>query len=891
MRGGGDGDLRRLFARRLRVLLRKGDVERDLDDEVRLHVEMEAEDLVRGGMDPERARREAALRFGGEEAVKERVRDERGGRPVEDLVQDVRYGVRSLRRSPGFTASALLVLALGIGAATALFGVVYGVLLAPLPFPSPEWLVRVWPASPGRGSDQVPLYYLEFRDWRKQARTLSGLAVYSGLPAPYPYTGGAAPMELATTWVAGDFFRLLGVQPARGRALRPDDDDSGRLVVVLSDGAWKRLFGSDPSVVGRTITLDHRAFEVVGVMPPGFSYPGEGGANDIWVPLSVIPEDDIPIHTRGVRFLSAVARLAPGATEEAARQELSGIARTLEARYPDANAGVSAATVTSLRTSMVGDVRTALWAVLGAVGFLLLLASANVANLLLARGTSRSREVALRLSLGASSGRVTRQLLTESLLLGGAGGVLGIALAWGGTRVLVARSAGLLPRSGDIRIDATVLGAALVVTLFATALAGVLPALRATDVSPAQELREGGRQVGGGTSRVRLRRTLVAAEVALAVVLLVGAGLLIRSLGALGRVDPGFRTDGRIAMTITLSDQKHPDRAEWMAMYHAIIERLAALPEVTAAGAIRYLPFQGTGEAVPVRVPGLYEPARSEQRSAQAFQVSDDLFRALGMKLLRGRALRTTDGPDAPPVAVVNEAFQRQFFQGQDPLGREFTFAGRDTRVRVVGVVADVHHRDIADAPRPSLYIRNDQNPRIQMSYVVHTTGNPLALAPAMRRIVHDIDPDQTISQILPLDELTSDALARPRFFTLLLGGFAAIALVLAALGIYGVLAYIVRSRRREMGLRLALGASTGRVLGHVLRQGLAPAAAGLLVGAAAAAVLSRFLATILFGVEPLDVTTYVAVAAALAAVATAACLVPAWSAARVNPMESLRSE
>ncbi len=601
------------LARRIRVLFRKGAVERELDEELRAHVEMEADELARRGMEPERARREALRRFGGVERMKERVRDERGGRLLEDLVQDLRYGARTLRKSPGFSLSALLVLALGIGSATALFGVVDAVLLEPLPYPQPDRLVRVWPASPSRGMDRTAFSYPDARDWRERAGTLDGMAVYSTLPGDYVYLGGDAPVELATEWVGGDFFRVLGVAPAEGRALRPEDEEEQRMVAVLSWGAWQRLFAGDPSVVGRTVELDHRSFEVVGVMPDGFTYP-EGTSVDLWVPMTVIPQDDIPTERRAVRFLSGLGRLAPGATIEAASSELSGIAQALEETYPDANAGISAATLEPLRDTVVGDVRTALWVALGAVGFILLLACANVANLLLARGTARTREVALRMSLGAPAGRVVRQLLTESLLLAASGGALGLAIAWAATTAMARWSAGLLPRAAGIGLDGTVVGVSILVTLAAATLAGMLPALRAADVSPADDLREGSRGNAAGLRGVRLRRGLVAAEVALAVLLLTGAGLLMRSLGALSRVDAGFETAGRIAMTLTISDEAHPDRGEWMGMYHQILERLRANPSVTSAAAIRYLPFRGSGEAIarararPVRAcPG--EPA------------------------------------------------------------------------------------------------------------------------------------------------------------------------------------------------------------------------------------------------------------------------------------------
>ena len=876
--------------RRLRVLFRKDEVERELDEEVRLHVEMETEDLIRRGMDPERARREAHRRFGGVERTKERVRDERGGRLMEDFLQDVRHGARSLRKSPGFTVSALLVLALGIGSATALFGVVDAVLLEPLPYPDSERLVRVWPASPSRGIERATFSYPDFRDWRERSRSLDGLAVYTSLPGGYVYLGGDDPYELDTQWVAGDFFQILGAVPVVGRALEFEDAEEGRMVTVLSWGFWQSAFGGDPSVVGTTMEMDHRSFEIVGVLPQGFAYPQDQAA-DVWVPLTVIPDDDIPIELRPVRFLQAVGRLDPGASPSAAGDELGRIARELEATYPDVNAGVTDATVVSLVESTVADVRTALFVALGAVGFILLLACANVANLLLARGTSRAREVALRMSLGAPSGRVVRQLLTESLLLAAVGGALGLVLAWVATAVLARAGSAALPRAASIGIDGTVAGVALLATLLAAGLAGVLPALRAADVTPADDLREGSRGSSHGVSGVRLRRGLVAVEVALAVLLLTGAGLLVRSLDQLRNVDPGFETEGRIAMIITISDEKHTERAQWQALYHDILEGLERHPDVTRAGAIRYLPFRGTGESMPVRVPDLYEPLPEEQRYAQTFQVSEGLFEAMGMRLLRGRGITGADGPDDPIVAVVNEAFQDDFFQGQDPVGRRFSVAGQDQEIEVVGVVADVRHRGLGQPPNPSAYVSNDQIPRIQMAYVAATDGDPLELAGAMRGVVRELDPDQAITEIVPLRELTAQNLAQPRFFTGLLGGFATLALILAALGVYGVLAYVVRGRAREMGLRLALGASGRQVAGRVLTQGMLPVVVGLVAGLVGAAALSRFLEALLFGIEPLDGATFGGVALILAVVAVVACMVPAWNAARVDPMVSLRAE
>jgi predicted permease len=678
------------------------------------------------------------------------------------------------------------------------------------------------------------------------------------------------------------------VAPALGRTLTQDDADVSRHALVLSHGLWQRLFGADPSVLGSTIQLDYRSFEIVGVMPEGFAYP-EGEPVDVWVPLTVIPEDDIPIGLRPVRFLQMIGRLAPGASITNATVDLGEVARSLEETYPDSNAGVDAATVTPLQEWVVGDVRRSLLVTLGAVGLILLLACANVANLLLARGTARATEVALRMSLGAPSGRIVRQLLTESLLLSATGAAAGLGLAWGATRAL-SRSAGdLLPRATAIGLDGTVIGVSLLVGLLVSALAGVLPALRAADVAPARDLRADGRSGGGGRSAVRLRRVLVGSEVAFAVLLLTGAGLLLRSLEAMQRVDPGFEAESRIAMTITIVDMKYPTRPEWQAVYHEILDRLSAHPSVQAAGAIRYLPFRGGGEALPVRVEGLYEPTPDEQRYANLLNVSDGLFDAMGIRLLRGRGIEGTDRPGSPLVVVVNEAFQRDFFQGQDPVGRRFASSGQE--IEVVGVVADVRQEGLTEEAEPTVYVSNDQIARIQMSYVVHVDGDPLAMVPEMRRIVADIDPDQPISEFVPLAELTAENLARPRFFTAIMGSFALVALLLAALGVYGVLAYTVRSRVRDTGLRLALGASASSVWRGVVAQGMAPVAVGLAVGVGASLALAGLLESLLFGVTPLDAATHLGVVAVLALVGVAACAVPAWTACRVDPMISIRAE
>ena len=494
------------------------------------------------------------------------------------------------------------------------------------------------------------------------------------------------------------------------------------------------------------------------------------------------------------------------------------------------------------------------------------------------------------MSLGAPARRIVRQLRTESLLLSATGAAAGLGLAWLATTVLARGAADLLPRAAAIELDGTVIGVAVLVGLLAAGLAGVLPALRAADVSPARDLRADARSGGAGRRAVHLRRMLVGAEVAFAVLLLTGAGLLLRSLGEMQRVDPGFETENRIAMTITISDMKHPTRAEWQGIYHEILDRLSAHPDVLSAGAVRYLPFRGGGEALQVRVEGLYEPTPEEQRYANMLMVSDDLMQTLGIRVLRGRDLEATDGPESPLVVVVNEAFQRDFFQGEDPLGRRFeSFGGQE--IEVVGVVADVRQEGITAEPEPMAYVSNDQVARIQASYVVHTSGDPLAMVPEMRRIVAEIDPDQPISEFVPLSRLSAENLARPRFFTGIMGSFALVALVLAALGVYGVLAYTVRSRVRDTGLRLALGASTASVARRVVAQGMGPVFAGLAIGVVVSLALAGLLESLLFGVTPLDAVTHAAVVVVLAVVGVAACAVPAWSACRVDPMISIRAE
>ncbi len=811
-----------------------------------------------------------------------------GGGLLTELLQDTRYAARSLRKSLGFTVSILLVLALGIGASTAIFSVVHAVILRPLPYPDAHELVRAWPAVPRQGNLRVPISYLDSEDWKERARTFSHMGTYTNIFADWTLTrDGDSAEEVSTVWVGGDFFGTLGVPPSLGVGIEPDDVDTARAIVVLSDGAWRNLYGSEPDIIGRTITLNFQSFEVVGVMPEGFSFPGVGV--DVWVPMTFMSESFRDNRGFGTQFV--VGRLAPGTTPETAQAELTGIARDLESTYPDTNAGKSAATVQTLHDTTVEGVRAALWSLLGAVGFFLVLATANVANLLLARGVGRGREIALRKSLGASRQRVIRQLITETVSLALTGTALGLGLAW--LLVMGVRTGGanLLPRASTIELDGTALFVALLIALVVTVLSGLLPALRIAGGDPSSATRSGAREVNEGLRGIRLRRLLVAGEVALAVVLLVGAGLLIRSFNAFVRVDPGFGADGAIAMRLTIPQQKYPEAASMMAVYRQISSGIEGLPGVTLVGATADLPFRSRGLGRGIIVPGVNEPGADPVRSVTSFAVSENAFQALGITLLRGRSFMASDGPDDPPVVVVNETMVREFFLGRDPIGRRITGRDGQNGWEVVGVVRDVRHLGPAQDVPAAFYVPLEQQPMPRISFVAVSDGDPLLLVEPMRNVVRSVDSEQPITEFISLDRLASEVPDGSRFLVSVMSGLAMLAVVLAVLGVYGVLAYAVRMRSREMGLRSALGASRGQVIRYVIAGGMRPALVGLAVGLVGAALLSRFLESLLFDVEPLDAAAFASGGIILAVTAAIACTVPAVWAARVDPMVSLRAE
>jgi predicted permease len=683
--------------------------------------------------------------------------------------------------------------------------------------------------------------------------------------------------------VGDGFFSTLGVAPQLGRLPQPEEYQAGGdAVVVVSHGFWQRHFGGDPGALGRSLTLDGVPHTVVGVMPPSFTFPAE--RMDVWLSLSHIGEDAIPSRARQVRWMSVVARLKPGMTVEAAHRDMDAIARQLAAEYPDSNRQYGGATVLSLHEAVTGSVKVALLVLLGAVALLLLIACANVANLLLARATLRQRELAVRAALGASPARIAGQLLTESGVLAALGGALGLMLAVWGTRALAGVSLEQLPRLSEVRVDGAVLGFAVGAMLLTGLLFGALPALRAGSRRLAPVLKAGGGAVAAGGAGAR--STLVVAEVALAVVLAAGAGLATRSLAWLLAVDAGFEPRGATVVSFHVPDTHEESYARYLAQ---VLTQVRAVPGVEVAALVKKLPLQGPGESVPVGIPGRPVARAGDLPRVNLMHVSTDSFRALRIPLLQGRAHLETDTEDAPPVLVANQAFARRFFPGEDAVGKTVLFGNEP--LTLVGVVGDVRQASLTEPAEPTLYIHVQQNPRVSMNLVVRGHGAPLQLAAAVRQAIWSVDAQQTITRITTLEQVMGEAVTRPRLLAGLLGLFALLGLMLGAMGIYGVLAYTVSQRQRELGVRLALGARPQDVLRLVVRSGMALAGLGVALGVAGALGLGRLMTSVLYGVEPYDPLTFAGVALALMGVALAACLVPARRAMRVDPAVTLRAE
>ncbi len=877
-------------------LLGRSRFERDMGDEMAYHLEMEVRERMAAGMSAAEARRTALRDFGGVERWKERARAARGFGGADALRQDLRYGWRALRGSPAFTLVAVATLAVAIGATTAVFGVVDGLLLRPLGFREPDRIVRLLSYDAdggGRGTISAPDFY----DWMEQSTAFEGGALYDEYQPTLEADGGAMKVDAASVGAA--FFDVLGVRPALGRFFLPEEDQGGAARVVLGWDLWQDAFGGDSAVVGRVVRLSGYPYTVVGVAQP-MEDPGLSGAGMGAPRLWRSTPRYFRTNGRGGRSFTAVARLAPGVTIERAQDELTVIQARLAEKYPDQDAN-HVPRVVSLKDDLVGGVRPTLLVLLASVALVLLIACANVANLLLFRAAGRGREIALRTALGASRGRVVRQLMVESVLLAVLGAAGGVALAQLATRGLVALAGSQLPRAGAVGVDLRVLAFALAVGCGAALLFGLVPALHTARTDLRAGLGDGGERATGRGSG-RLRSAAVVVQVALAVVVMLGAGLLTRSLVRLQRVDPGMAVDRALVLHVDPPvDPYDPstDAGEQalLALYDRLEERLGALPGVEAVGMTDLLPMSGNFDGNAFAVVGRPDPEPGHEPSEETRAVSPGYFRAMGIPLVEGRAIQASDGRggDAEDVLVVNRSFVRRWFPDGGALGARLRMFGADAPPRrIVGVVGDAAQFTLERPDDPVVYLPLAQAPDWQQDepwIVVRASGDPAALAPAARAVIHDVEPATPVYQVQPMGAVVSATLARPRFRTFLLGAFAAVAFLLAAVGVYGMVAYGVSRRLPELGIRMAMGADARRVLGHVLGQGLRPVLVGGGVGTVVGLGAARLLGAFLFQVRATDPLTFVLVPAALVAVAALAALFPAARAARLSPAAVLRTE
>jgi len=828
------------------------------------------------------------------------------------LWQDLRYGARMLLKKPGFTVIAVITLALGIGANTAIFSVVNAVLLRPLPYPEPERLMMINTADLARGVTNWGINLPDFREWRARNRSFEAMAAFS--VDNYNISGNEEPERVAGAVASADFFRTMGVNPAQGRAFLNEEEQYGKhRVVVLSDGLWRRRFGAQTRLEGQTIKLNGEVFTVIGVAPRGFQFPYQNVM--FWAPLAVAGGSEY--NTRGSYWLNVVGRLKKGVTAAQSQSDIAGIQRRIEeGSISFTSIGVN---VAPLHETTVGNARRALLVLLGAVLFVLLIGCVNVANLLLARASARRREIAVRMALGAARGRLVRQLLTESLLLGLLGGAVGLLLALWGVDALLGLDPNL-PRLGEIRVDSAALAFTFALTLVTSLVFGLAPALQSTRDDFNESLKEGGRGAREGARGRRLRNALVVAEIALALVLLVSAGLMINSLLRLLRVDPGFRTDDILTMQISLPQDKYPDDRPDLTLgfYRRLVESVASLPGVESAGLTSALPLTNSGWSRLFSIEGRRAPKSLEEVPLMQFrQTSGDYFNTLAIPLIKGRYLSLGDTRDALPVAVINESLARLYFPNEDPIGKrvwlgppeelipsELIPPGMDvkgfqfTRWTIVGVVKDVLHNGLNRQGQPEIFMPNEQNGNNKipdaarsMYLAVRTTTDPLSLTAAVRRQVFEIDKEQPVADVATMERLLATSHSQSRLSALLLAIFGAVALILAAVGVYGVMSYAVTERIHEIGVRMALGAARRDVLWLVISRGMSLAGAGALIGLAGALALTRLMKTLLFSVSATDPMTFAVVAILLAVVALLACWVPARRATKVDPMIALRCE
>jgi putative ABC transport system permease protein len=809
---------------------------------------------------------------------------------MHELTQNLRLALRTLVKSPGFTAVALATLALGIGANTAIFSVVDAVLLRPLPYPDPSRLVGVFQTLPRQNVSRTGISYLNYSDFAARARSFRELGAIR--MHDYTLTGQGEPELVVGGTVTSNVFAMFQVRPLLGRVLSAADDaPEAPPVAVLGERLWRERFASDREIVGKTVSLDKQLSTVVGVLPAAFKTPPGYPPAQLWLPLTQDPVFNDLRQKRGGHYLTVVGRLAPGITIDRAQAELAAVAAGLARQYPKENEGWSVR-IFPLSESLVGGVRTALTVLLAAVLLVFLIACANIANLLLARAGARTREVAVRTALGAGRGRLLRQFLTECLVLGLTGGALGVALAFAGMRGLKAWLPPDLPRVEEIKIDGRVLLFSLGASLLAALFFGLAPAWQASGTALSNALREGSAGAGESGGSKRLRHVLVVAETALSFVLLIGAGLLGQSFLRLQEVDLGFRPTHVLTAGLSLPRTQYAKPDQWIDFYRRLVGRLQTEPEVEGVAAALPLPLSGGGLNFGFQIEGRSQEGAGNDLTANYTAVTPDYFRVMGVALLQGRFFTSFDAESAPRVCLISSTFARRFFPDESPIGRRLVFGFREGISRqIVGVVGDVKRDGIAVISRPEMYVPFFQDPWWASYLAVRTSGDPERLAAALRRDIRSLDPTLPIADIQPMTRVVDDSVAQPRLRASLLTLFGATALVLAIIGVYGVISYNVGRRTREVGIRLALGAQRGDVLRLILRQGLGLTAAGLALGLAGALLLTRHLASLLFGIQPIDAPTYLGVAAVLLAAGLVACWIPARRATRVDPVHALRYE
>ena len=869
----------------------------DVADELQAHLAMQVEDNVRSGMSPEKARRQALIRLGGTTQAMELYRERSGLPQVDTFLQDVRYGARMLRKNPGFATLAIITLALGIGANTAIFSVINTVMLRPLPYPDADRLVLMNEMAVDRGRvDMMSVSWKDYLDWRQQARSFQNLGIFRA--QNLTLTGVDQPERLNGAMVSADVFNALGIQPLLGRTFVAEEDEAGApSVAILSEPLWRNRFSASPNVIGRTITLDGMNCTVVGVMPATMRFPSR--LTDIWVPLGGYV-NGMPSSRDNHPGLTAAALLKPNVSLQQATSEMETIAKRIGDQFPDTNSSVRVR-ITTLYMNTVGSVRSSLLVLLGAVLFVLLIACVNLANMTLARGEARVRELAVRSALGASRRRLVRQLLVESLLLALTGASLGVTWSWMALRVIVASQLSSLPRIDLIRIDLPVLGFTLVVTLVVAVLFGLWPALRISSPKAQASIKQATPAL---SPRAGLRPFLVVAEVGLAMVLLVGATLMIRTFSSLTNVPLGFRPEHVVTMRLSLPSRNY-STVQWVTFYRNLLTRVEALPGVQAAGVSSLTPLAGGGSESGIFTEPLPKDPKDHGPGCTFGAVSGGYFDAMGIQLMRGRSFTEHDSAESEPVIIVDEAAVRAFWPDQDPIGRRVAFEFRGQSVvdprpvwrKVVGVVRTVRHYDLTSPnSRLQVYVPYAQPPfwyatLPAMTLMVRTATSPETLVNAVRHEVASLDAALPVFSVRTMTEYVDEVLEQPRLSMALMASFGGLALLMAVGGIYGVLSYSVSRRTREIGIRMALGASRGQILGFIMREGAMLSMAGVALGGTGALASMRLIRSLLYGVSVTDAATYLLVPVVLLTVALSATFLPARRATRIDPMVALRYE